>query len=119
MTEQQLYSQLLVDLAQGYARKFGYDPFVKEVVDHALQLYPKNIHAHMLSSNYLTMEFEYVAKQLGIDPRNKLKLQNIRHYPKAIELLNQVNDQYDAIDNLGFEFMSPESIEVAYVLTGT
>lgn len=111
MTEQQLYSQLLVDLAQGYARKFGYDPFVKKVIDQALQLYPKNINAHMLSSNYLTMEFEYVAKQLGIDPRNKLQLQNIRHFPQAIELLNQVNDQYDAIDNLGFELMSPEAYQ--------
>ena len=111
MTEQQLFSQLLVDLAQGYARKFGYDPFVKKVVDQALQLYPQNINAHMLSSNYLTMEFEYVAKQLAIDPGNKLQLQNIRHFPKAIELLNQVNEQYDTIDNLGFEFMSPEAYQ--------
>ncbi|MDT0648152.1 hypothetical protein RM545_15765 [Zunongwangia sp. F260] len=111
MTSQQLFSLLLVDFAQGYARKFGYDPFVKKVVDRALKLYPNNINAHMLSSNYLTMEFEYVAKQIGIDPRNKQELQNIRHFPKAISLLNQVNEQYDKIDNLGFEFMSPQAYQ--------
>lgn len=111
ITSQQLFSLLLVDFAQGYARKFGYDPFVKEVVDKALQLYPKNINAHMLSSNYLTMQFEYVAKQLGINTRNKQELQNIRHFPQAVSLLNQVNKQYDKIDNLGFEFMSPEAYQ--------
>lgn len=38
MTEKQLLSQLLSDFAQGYARKFGYDPFVKDVVNKALEL---------------------------------------------------------------------------------
>src|SRR5690606_36988299 len=67
MDSKELLSQLLVDLAQGYARKFGYDPFVKEAVDEALKLYPNNINAHMLRSNYLTMEFEYVLDQIGIN----------------------------------------------------
>lgn len=111
MNRKELFSQLLVDLAQGYARKFGYDPFVKKVVDRALNLYPNNINAHMLSSNYLTMEFEYVAKQIGINPHNKEELQNIRFFPEAVNLLSQINDQYDKIDNLGFEFMSPEAYQ--------
>lgn len=111
MTEKQLLSQLLSDFAQGYARKFGYDTFVKQVVDKALELYPNSISANMLKSNYLTIQFEYVVRQVGINPEDKQELQNIRHYPKIINLLNQVNAQYDQVDNLGFEFMSPEDYQ--------
>lgn len=111
MDRKELFSQLLVDLAQGYARKFGYDPFVKEVVDNALRVYPNNINAHMLRSNYLTIKFEYVLDQIGINPHNKEELQNIRYFPETAKLLTQVNAQYDEIDNLGFEFMSPEAYQ--------
>lgn len=111
MSGKQLLSQLYADFAQGYARKFGYDPFVKEVVDKALDLYPNSITTNMLNSNYLTIEFEYVANQVGINPRNKQHLQNIRHYPKIVEKLNEVNAQYSKIDNLGFEYMPAEAYE--------
>ena len=111
MTEKQLLSQLLSDFAQGYARKFGYDTFVNEVIDKALELYPNSISANMIKSNYLTIQFEYVAKQVGINPRNRQELQNIRHYPKIVELLNQVNSQYNQVDDLGFEFMSAEDYQ--------
>jgi len=111
MDSKELFSQLLVDFAQGYARMFGYDPFVKKVVDNALKVYPNNINAHMLRSNYLTIEFEYVANQIGINPQNEEELQNIRFFPEAVNLLTKVNAQYDEIDNLGFEFMSPEAYQ--------
>tara|TARA_R110002049_G_scaffold277604_3_gene456151 strand:- start:2749 stop:4080 length:1332 start_codon:yes stop_codon:yes gene_type:complete len=111
MTEKQLLSQLLSDFAQGYARKFGYDTFVNQVIDKALELYPNSISANMMKSNYLTIQFEYVAQQVGINPRNHQELQNIRHYPKIVKLLNQVNSQYDQVDDLGFEFMSPEDYQ--------
>lgn len=111
MTEKQLLSQLLSDFAQGYARKFGYDTFVNQVIDKALQLYPNSVSANMMKSNYLTIQFEYVAQQVGINARNRQELQNIRHYPKIVEILNQVNTQYDQVDDLGFEFMSPEDYQ--------
>lgn len=111
MTEKQLLSQLLSDFAQGYARKFGYDAFVNEVIDKALELYPNSISANMMKSNYLTIQFEYVAQQVGINPRNRQELQNIRHYPKIVQMLNQVNSQYDQVDDLGFEFMSPNDYQ--------
>lgn len=111
MSEPQLLSQLLSDFAMGYTRKFGYDPFVNQVVDKALEFYPNSVTAQMIKSNYLTIQFEYVTQQVGINPRNRQELQNIRHYPKIVDLLNQVNAQYDKIDNLGFEFMSEESYE--------
>lgn len=112
MTEKQLLSQLLSDFAQGYARKFGYDSFAKKVVDKSLELYPNSITANMLNSNYLTIQFEYVAQQIGINPRDKNSLQNIHNYPKIVNLLNNVNVQYDKVDNLGFEFMSAEAYQV-------
>ena len=111
MSSKQLLSQLLTDFAQGYARKFGYDPFVKNVVDRALQLYPNSITANMLNSNYLTIQFEYIANQVGINPRDRNDLQNIRNFPKIVQMLNQVNLQYTTIDNLGYEYMSPTDYE--------
>ena len=59
----------------------------------------------------MTVQFEYVAQQVSINPRNRQELQNIRLYPKIVALLNNVNAQYDQVDNLGFEFMSPEDYE--------
>ena len=111
MSEKQLLSQLLSDFAQGYARKFGYDPFVKKVIDKSLELYPNSITANMINSNYLTIQFEYVAKQVGINPRDSNDLQNIRHYPNLVKLLNNVNSQYTKVDDLGFEFMSAEAYQ--------
>lgn len=111
MTEPQLLSQLLSDFAMGYTRKFGYDPFVNQVVDKALELYPNSVTAQMIKSNYLTIQFEYVTQQVGINPRNRQELQNIRHFPEIVDMLNKVNTQYDKIDNLGFEFMSAEAYE--------
>ena len=111
MSEKQLLSQLYSDFSQGYARKFGYDPFVKKVINKALELYPNSITANMMNSNYLTIQFEYVAKQVGINPRDRNDLQNIRNYPKIVKLLNNANSQYNKIDNLGFEFMSAEAYQ--------
>ncbi|TYA56794.1 hypothetical protein [Formosa maritima] len=111
ISSEQLLAQLLADFAQGYARKFGYDSFVKKVIDRALQLYPNSITTNMLNSNYLTQQFEYITKQIGINPRDKTDLQNIRYYPEIVALLNQVNTQYATIDNLGYEYMSPHDYE--------
>lgn len=111
MTNQQLLSVLLTDFAQGYVHKFGYDSFVKKTIDRALELYPKNINANMVKSNYLTVLFEYVAHQAGINPRNPQDLQNIRYFPKIVDLLNKTNAQYHKIDNLGYEHMPAEAYE--------
>ena len=111
MSSKQLLAQLLADFAMGYTRKFGYDSFAKEVIDKSLLLDPNSISANMLKSNYLTVQFEYVANQANINPHNNQELQNIRYFPKMIELLNQVNSQYSQIDNLGYEYMPPKAYE--------
>jgi hypothetical protein len=110
-TKPELLSRLYSDLASGYIYKFGYDEFVEKVIEKSLELHPKNITSQMIKSNYNTVRFEYVMKELGINPRNKKELQQIRNYPNAIALLKETNSQYDIIDNLGFEPMPPEAYE--------
>ncbi|WP_157485933.1 hypothetical protein [Flavobacterium soli] len=105
LSRKELLAQHLTDLAGGYIFKFGYDEFVQAVIDKALALYPNSITANMLKANIASARFEYVMKQLGINPKDPNDLQNIRHFPKAIELLDSVNQQFDLVDNLGYEHM--------------
>lgn len=111
LSKREMLSKHLTDLAGGYIHKFGYDEFVQKVIDKALELYPNSISAHMIKANLDTRRFEYVMRQLGINPRDGQDLQNIRHYPKAIALLNEVNSQYNFIDNLGYEHMPEEAYQ--------
>lgn len=109
LSKKELLSQFYVDLAMGYIRKFGYDEFCAKVIEKALALYPHSINANMVKSNIDTNRFETVMFKLKINPRDKNQLQNIRYYPKAIELLKEVNQQYDAIDYLGYEHMPEDA----------
>ncbi|WP_306565382.1 hypothetical protein [Flavobacterium lindanitolerans] len=111
LSRKELLSALLTDLAQGYIHKYGYDGFVDKVIGQALELYPNSISANMVKANHDTAQFEYVMKQIGINPRDNKQLQNIRYYPKAVELLNKVNGQYAVIDNLGYEVMPDEAYQ--------
>lgn len=109
LSRKELLAQHLTDLAGGYIFKFGYDEFVQTIIDKALTLYPNSITANMLKAKIDTARFEHVMKQLGINPKDLNDLQNIRHFPKAIELLDRVNSQYNLVDNLGYEQM-PEDV---------
>tara|TARA_R110002096_G_scaffold356588_2_gene549825 strand:- start:2861 stop:4279 length:1419 start_codon:yes stop_codon:yes gene_type:complete len=105
LNQKELLSHVLFDLAKGYAVKYCYDSFVKQVIDKALEIDPNNINAHMVKSDYRTMRFMYVQKQLNVSP------DNIDKYPKAKQLLNEMYAQYDIVDNLGFEQMPAEAYE--------
>lgn len=111
LSKQQMLSQFYTDLASGYLHKFGYDEFVEKVISKALELYPTSINANMVKANYDTIRFQYVMNQLKINPENKQQLQKIRNYPNAVVLLNEVNNQYKLIDNLGYQQMSAEAYE--------
>lgn len=111
LTKTELLSNFYVDLANGYIHKFGYDEFVGEIIEKALQLYPNNINAHMIKANYLATRFEHVCFQLKINPRDRKQLQNIRNYPRAIEMLKEVNDYNRLIDDLGYAEMPAEAYE--------
>lgn len=111
LSDKELMAQFYTDLTNAYIAKYGYDDFVGNVVSKALELYPNSISANMIKANLLTMEFEYVCNQVGINPRNKQELQNIRYYPKVVEMLNAVNAQYATIDNLGYTHMPAEAYQ--------
>lgn len=109
LNNKELLSQCLLDLANGYASKYCYDDFVKMVVGKALELNPKNIHAHLLKADYLTLKYRYVENQLGINKDNYQE--KFVQYPKAKEVILTRNRQYKMIDNLGFESMPPDAYE--------
>lgn len=111
LSKKEIIAQHLTDLAAGYIYKFGYDEFAQQVIDKALQLYPNSITANLIQANINTARFENVMGSLGINPRDNNQLQNIRNFPNAVVLLNQVNTQYALIDNLGYEHMPPEAYQ--------
>lgn len=106
MTKKELLSQFFTDLAAGYIHKFGYDEFVEKVTNKALELNPTSITANMTKANFQTETLNYVSWQLKL--KNKDEIQK---YPKAVELLNQRNELYDKIDDLGFQQMPAEAYE--------
>lgn len=111
LSRKELLGQHLTDLAGGYIFKFGYDEFVQTIIDKALALYPNSITANMLKANIASARFEHVMKQLGINPKDPNDLQNIKYFPKAIELLDSVNQQFDLVDNLGYEHMPEDAYQ--------
>lgn len=111
LSKQELLSEFYVDLANGYVHKFGYDNFVEKIADKALELYPKNVNAQMIKANYCAIRFEFVAKQLGINPNNNKQLQTIKNNPNAIALLQQANTEGKKVEQLGFTAMPPEAYE--------
>ena len=110
-TKSQLLSRMYSDLSSGYIHKFGYDEFVEKVINKSLELYPKNITSQMIKSNYETERFKYILQQLGITPENKQYIQQLQNYPETIEVLKKRNEQYQKIDDLGFEPMPAEAYE--------
>lgn len=111
LTKKELLGMAYFDLARGYVSKFGYDEFVNKVIDKALELYPNGIAPNMEKANVSQVRFANVMKQLGINPEDKRDLQRIGYFPKAIEQLNQINEQFNHIDNLGYAEMPASAYE--------
>ena len=99
-------AQCMVDLAQGYAGKFGPDAFMYRCAEAALVEHPQNIHAQMLRSDYYTLLFEHVVNQLGRPP-----LQQLQRDPQAWDLLQRRNACYRLIDELGYQPMPEEAYQ--------
>ncbi|MCB6089620.1 hypothetical protein LIS90_13565, partial [Flavobacterium psychrophilum] len=105
LSKKELLAQLYSDLAMGYIAKFGYDDFIEKIAQKALSLYPNGIVTNMLLSNFNTVRFEYAMKKLRINPNNKTELQQIRQYPETVQWLKATNEQYNKIDDLGYQDM--------------
>jgi hypothetical protein len=105
-TSKQLMAQVLIDLASGYINKYGYDNFVKKIINKSLELNPNGINGNLIKFNLLLKNMEYVAIQLQIQNPNQLK-----KYPKALNLFNELAKQDQKIKNIGFEKMSEEDYQ--------
>lgn len=103
LTKKEMLSGVLTDLAEGYIHKFGYDEFVKRVIDKALELSPNSIRANMIKSNLDSARLDFVLRQIGKRP--------LENYPQAQDLMKWVKSQYDFIDQLGYEDMPDEAYQ--------
>lgn len=108
LNEQELLSNCFDQLAQGYIRKYGYDGFVEEVLNTALEIDPRNITAQLSKANLQTMKLKYATERLGITQEN---FHEIRKYPELVELYKSVMAQYETVDNLGYAEMPQELYE--------
>jgi len=103
-TKEQTIAHCLSDLAYGYGRKYGCDPFVKECLDIALQYAPYNYSALRNKANYQTYFFDYAAKLAGRPPIESIK----ETHPHLYELREERNKTYQLIDNIGLNDMPKE-----------
>lgn len=55
--------QCLNDLALGYSKQYGNDPFVKKCTDLAVKNYPSSLTAHQINANYYKALGEFVIGQ--------------------------------------------------------
>lgn len=94
----------LGDLAKGYTRKYGYDGFVLSCVEKALEYDSKNIFTLQLYSDYHTLLFGHVVRQLNVPT-----LEYLPNFPRAYELYVRRNQLYDLIDQSGYEPMPEEA----------
>lgn len=104
-----LLSYCISDLAKEYIWKYGYDGFVRDMLEYAVKLYPKNINANKVLSNYYTVHFMELEKRLGLTQNNfQVKL---KQHPQAADILRKRNAIYDRIDAMGFRQMKSSDYE--------
>ena len=106
LSKKETIAHCLIDLVMGYIHKYGYDAFVLQCVEKALEYSPKHISALQLRANYHTYLFEYIAKQLGTPPVNVLPA-----YPKAYTMYKHVCSLHQHLNNLGYEYIPEEIYE--------
>lgn len=94
----------MVDLALGFGYKYGYDDFVIQAVDKALEHHPENIGGILTKANYYTELVKYIAQQKG-NPTNDEYLAD----PYARSILVMRERMYNLIDNTGYKHMPADA----------
>lgn len=101
LTLKQSVSLVLIDLAQGYQRKFGNDEFVLKCVREALRHFPNFLNAHFIKSNLLIERFNALLTTEGTEERNQL----------LWELRAEILSTDEIIEKLGYSPMPGEQYE--------
>ena len=113
LNREETLAQCLVDLAQGYIRKYGWDDFVLQCTEKALEYHPKNIFALQLLSDYHVHLFHFVVRQLGEPPVDQLP-----EFPKAYQMYTTCYELQQHIKTLGYEPM-PEELYKQWLMSLT
>lgn len=106
LAKAQVMAQLLNDLASGYISKFGYDDFIEQVIDYALELNPDGINSNLHKFNYQMKSMEFIAQQLQAQSPKDLQ-----PYPEAVAMFKALAKQNQQLKDLGFEEMPQERYE--------
>lgn len=104
LNNQESIALVLVDLAQGYQRKFPYndDSFVFKCLETALKYYPNLASALLLKLETTKKRLERLAK------KQKQKLNEVMENPKAKAIWKDLNNQVRNIHELGYRQMPKE-----------
>lgn len=111
LSKKELLGMAYFDLARGYVHKFGYDEFVNKVIDKAVELYPNGIAPNTEKANVSQARLLSALKRLGINTNDRRDLQRANYFPKANELLKELNALHEHIDQLGFAEMPAAAYE--------
>lgn len=98
LTKEQVLAQILSETAQAYARRYGYDLFVKDALETVLKYYPNCISAHLELSNYITASALYVLDRSGCP-----SVELLHFYPQAHRWYYKMLAYYAKVDSLGYE----------------
>lgn len=90
----------MVDMVKGYIKKYGYDNFVLDVAEYALEQNNEDVFARMIKANYHTALSMYVVQQMGYPSLDSVLLD-----PKAKEIFEARNFSYDELERVGYEEM--------------
>ena len=102
----QLIAQLLVELANSFKHKLGYDNFMGICTTTALKYYPNCIAAYMETANLETAKLDKTLFDAGYPTYNELP-----KHPKVKEQLDFVTAMYNQIDKLGYSTMPKEAYD--------
>lgn len=108
ITKQQTIVQCLNDLALGYVKKFGYDPFVKKCIDLALRYDANSLTARQIDANYYATLAEYILYQYRIKGIGKDHLKTDK---EALAIFEAAKEATMYVDNLGYADMPAEAYE--------
>lgn len=106
LSQKQLLSLCILDLAMGYQFDNGYDGFTETALKKALKLYPTGIQHHIMLSNFWAIKMFSAIKYYKITNPETLP-----RYPIAHTLQKRMLREYEIIDRLGYQQMPKDAYQ--------
>lgn len=99
ISKKELIAHSVSELAMAHYKIFGNTSFIKRCTDVTLKYYPNSITAHQVEANYYTDLMRYITDQYKA---KGLTSQQLQRDQKALNVYENMNTSYQAIDDLGF-----------------